>query len=322
MKLFISENIRRLRIKHGITQEVLADFIGVSAQAVSKWERGDGFPDITLLPTIANYFGVSLDELCGMDELRDSEKLNDYVKRHNELRSAGKTDDDLALLREALTLYPNNYSLMKELAEYTPDTDESMRLCDRIIAYCSDESLRCYATYQRCFLLEISGRHDEALSEADKLPPLEYSSELNIGMLLSGHARVVQAEEALTVLIWALYSKIEQLDSPDEFTFTERINMYDKMLSILEILFDNNLEDMKGEHIYAYKCYFYSALICLENGMFNDAADRLEKAAMHAKKWDSLSGSTNYTSLLFSKLTFDSTVLGRDNITVLDNMCE
>lgn len=59
----ISEMIRELRGDKGISQETLADVCGVSMQAVSKWENGQSCPDITFLPLLAEYFGVSVDYL-------------------------------------------------------------------------------------------------------------------------------------------------------------------------------------------------------------------------------------------------------------------
>ena len=59
MNIYFSENIKRLRKERELTQEALADFLGVSFQAVSKWERGESYPDIELLPTIADFFSVS-----------------------------------------------------------------------------------------------------------------------------------------------------------------------------------------------------------------------------------------------------------------------
>lgn len=68
----IGKTILELRKTKGVTQENLADFVGVSAQAVSKWEGG-GIPDIELLPKIADYFGVSIDSLFDRN-------TNDYAK--------------------------------------------------------------------------------------------------------------------------------------------------------------------------------------------------------------------------------------------------
>lgn len=55
--------IAYLRKQKGVTQEEMAIAVGVSTQAVSKWERKKNYPDITLLPIIANYFGVTIDYL-------------------------------------------------------------------------------------------------------------------------------------------------------------------------------------------------------------------------------------------------------------------
>lgn len=61
----INEQILFLRKERGITQEQLSSTLGVSNQAVSKWESGQCCPDITLLPDIAKYFDISVDELLG-----------------------------------------------------------------------------------------------------------------------------------------------------------------------------------------------------------------------------------------------------------------
>ena len=60
--LNFSENIIKLRHKKGITQEELADFVGVTKASVSKWETKQSLPDIMLLPRLAAYFDVTVDE--------------------------------------------------------------------------------------------------------------------------------------------------------------------------------------------------------------------------------------------------------------------
>ena len=76
----IGQNVARLRKEKGIKQEVLANFVGVSAQAVSKWENG-GVPDIELLPRIADYFGVSIDSLFDR-KMTDYCSLPQAVRKH------------------------------------------------------------------------------------------------------------------------------------------------------------------------------------------------------------------------------------------------
>lgn len=63
----ISEKISSLRKAHNLTQEALGEAVGVSAQAVSKWEKGDSLPDISVIPDICRVFGISADSLLGSD---------------------------------------------------------------------------------------------------------------------------------------------------------------------------------------------------------------------------------------------------------------
>lgn len=56
-----------------LTQEDIAQYLGITAQSVSKWERGESYPDITFLPALANVFETSIDLLLGMDTIRAEE---------------------------------------------------------------------------------------------------------------------------------------------------------------------------------------------------------------------------------------------------------
>lgn len=75
----LTNKLRSLRSARGVTQEALAEAIGVSAQAVSKWERGAAMPDISLLPELAVYFGVSLDELFGLTEEKEYDRIQNII---------------------------------------------------------------------------------------------------------------------------------------------------------------------------------------------------------------------------------------------------
>jgi transcriptional regulator with XRE-family HTH domain len=82
--------IAELRKDKGIGQQDLAEILGVSFQSVSKWETGTTMPDITLLPSIAEYFNISVDELLGLKPLRKQV----YIPRNTDNRDSwnGKTD--------------------------------------------------------------------------------------------------------------------------------------------------------------------------------------------------------------------------------------
>ena len=75
MEESLGQRIARLRRNKGLTQEDLGDKVGVSSQAVSKWETDSSVPDVTLLVKIANIFDISVDELLGNDRIKETPKI-------------------------------------------------------------------------------------------------------------------------------------------------------------------------------------------------------------------------------------------------------
>lgn len=134
MTLNIGENLKIYRSKKKVTQEQLAYEFGVSPQAVSRWETGATYPDITLLPVIAKYFAVTVDELLGVVKQCPDDEKEIYQKKRLALCHDGKTYEALALDREMLKKYPCDedalYNLMYEL--YT------LRFNEHGDGYCSE----------------------------------------------------------------------------------------------------------------------------------------------------------------------------------------
>lgn len=75
----LGNQIRTLRLRRGITQEAMAQHFGVTAQAVSKWERGIASPDIDLLPGLSAYFGVTIDELFALSDETRMERIQNMI---------------------------------------------------------------------------------------------------------------------------------------------------------------------------------------------------------------------------------------------------
>ena len=106
MELRISENLKALRKDRGNTQDELANHLDISVQAVSKWERGDGFPDITLLPHIASFYDTTVDSLLGCDTIRKHEDLKIFKEKAQLLINQGKRKERLELCRAYQKKYP------------------------------------------------------------------------------------------------------------------------------------------------------------------------------------------------------------------------
>lgn len=160
MELYLAERLRKYRKEKDITQEALAQVLGVSPQSVSKWECGDGYPDITLLPGIANFFEISIDELLGNDKIGVQEDLHRYFDRHRECRH---TDAGFALAAEYYHKYPKDFQIMSSLAsEIVYGDPEKLagrmlllrEVCGRILAECTDTAIRKYAVQYMCMVCE------------------------------------------------------------------------------------------------------------------------------------------------------------------------
>ena len=105
-----------MRTEHSVTQEEFADYLGISFQAVSKWETGTTLPDITLLPKLASYFGVRIDELFSVDHEDELERIDIMLQRET------MTDQNYSyvkrILNGILQENPEDTGVIKRYARY------------------------------------------------------------------------------------------------------------------------------------------------------------------------------------------------------------
>ena len=109
MNIYFGENLKNLRRNKNLTQEKLADFLGVSFQTVSKWERGDNYPDITMLPEIATFFKVSVDDLLGINRAENEKEILKAIEEYD-----NHTDTDLKqeIIYKLKEKHPNDFRVL------------------------------------------------------------------------------------------------------------------------------------------------------------------------------------------------------------------
>ena len=124
MKETMGQIIKRLRKERGFTQEELAEQIGVTFQAVSKWENDTGMPDISQVIPLATVFDVSTDELFGLYGTNNAEEVKKIIEEACSFLSYPVTKEMMRKkydrLHEGLELYPNNTALLMNCLETAP----------------------------------------------------------------------------------------------------------------------------------------------------------------------------------------------------------
>lgn len=110
MKLLLNENISKYRKNNKMTQEDLAEALGVTFAAVSKWERGLATPDLELIVQMANIFDVSVDALIG-HQIKSS-NIDELIKKTDYLVLDNKNDEAIFECNNALIKYPNNFKVV------------------------------------------------------------------------------------------------------------------------------------------------------------------------------------------------------------------
>lgn len=144
MNVKLGKKIRELRKARNLSQEVLAQFLGVSFQAVSKWENDTAMPDVILIPAIASFFGVSTDDLFDYNRLETAGKVNAICHDAYKYR---ETDPEKAetILREGLKQFPGNDIILNNLLytmEATERSDEIITICKSLIECTHDDTVK------------------------------------------------------------------------------------------------------------------------------------------------------------------------------------
>jgi len=167
--IYIAENIRKYRASLNLTQESIAERVGVSAQAVSKWERGESLPDTAIILPLAAILGVTPNDIFGYDKAEIDAQIQIRLDEYFKLKSIGRNIEAFALIKQAHADYPNDYKIMCRYVDflgYEPkpeylgnadswraNRDEIITLANRVITESSDADMRfeCAVSLAACY---------------------------------------------------------------------------------------------------------------------------------------------------------------------------
>lgn len=321
--LKLGENLRKFRLQRELTQEQLADILGVSAQAVSRWENGTTYPDITLLPTVASYFEITLDELMGMDSFKSEEQLKELLGQLEENGSKGLIYENILLLRDAVRTYPANYELQFRLVnqlafcEYKDGRGlseeekisfdrEAAEIGNRILSHCTDCAIINQTTQQLCYIYSNLGEKEKAIEYAKKLPNIGCTDTVVLGDLYEGEQQRTHLKRAIkwyTSIFWCALINLADLRHRNEtMSDAERIEIMKKALAILELVFDDgDYLNYSGTVSITHR---HIADLAMSEGDYELALSSLEKAAQFAVMSDTLPENARHTSLLLNNLEY------------------
>ncbi len=235
----IGNKIKELRKQRGVTQEQLADSIGVSFQAVSKWENNIALPDITLAPALASYFGISMDVLFDFDLKEIEDKALAIAKESWQYRSSDwkKAQN---IIDDGLKEYPDNDILLLNRlyvmsCEETPD--EVIEIALKIIDLSKDEATKFDACRFLAYAYKAKGDFESARKAIDIIPDIRFSKLREKACILEGdekwNAVCEEFSESLYALMFITYKMAECYDEREEYK--EALECYEEALRVLDI---------------------------------------------------------------------------------------
>lgn len=197
MSMKMGEKIKILRKRKGISQEALAQMLGVSFQAVSKWETGATMPDIALIPAIAAFFDVSTDELFDYNVLENERKVDEICRTAAPIRVTDPIRAE-ALLRDGLRQFPGNEKLLTVLL-YTLITQDGREndvidVCNILIECAQCEGIRYDVFNILARTYAAVGKQELVEPTLDRIPEFYFTKTECRAKLLTGEKSLEAAQ--------------------------------------------------------------------------------------------------------------------------------
>lgn len=296
MNLKIGTIIKTLRQRNNVTQEQLANALYVSPQAISRWESEICYPDIELLPTLSDFFNISVDELIGYRLSEKEERLKEIKKEIQRLNEVGNFNKNLEYARYAISLYPSDAELRLNLAqclgntiwEETPDKSK-MKEAETIHLSLMDENTTENVRYSNIWGLTVLyaegfKNSEKAYEIANKSPQLKWCRENILSCGIGDGKSYYYIQDFIDKLTSELLTGINSLvlcdDLPnDESTWDDKIKMYQVAYQIMHLIYEGDF--MYHNNMLAFNRWLLSTYQ-IAQGKVEDTLDSLEQMCKHS----------------------------------------
>ena len=254
--LKIGENILQKRKERGITQEELAEFMMVTKASVSKWETGQSHPDILLLPKLATFFNISVDELIGYDPDLSSVQIQKfYIDLENRVTDAGM-DSILEDIKIKIKQYYSCFELLYYMALFilnhcglatdTTKKEEYLEYANHILKRVREDSkdpiLKEHSLSLRAACLISLGKSEEALNILPSSDMLSISKDCLVASAYLKTKKDNEVDQKLQVMIYkniidliTLLMMKSSLNNDDWVETLERVEDLIETFNLMEI---------------------------------------------------------------------------------------
>ncbi|MBR2445970.1 MAG: helix-turn-helix transcriptional regulator [Clostridia bacterium] len=294
----IGANIKRLRREREMTQEQLAECLGITANAVSQWECDRTAPDISQLPTLARVLQVSTDRLLGIDFGRDEQEICRILEESLACNRAGQFARSVEIARNGLKQYPRSYLLMARLAEgllaMQGSEQEMERLCDKILKECTESGPRDQAYRIKILLYGKRGKYQEIMEIVNDLPHIWVSQEevrmrWNTNIDRERHTELVRYAKMYVGSLTTCLGKIADLPC---YTPKEKIGIQSQIIDLMKVIYPEG--DYLSQAAILASAYYQVASLYVQLGEYGQALAALDEMCRYSVYCDSHDG--KYTS--------------------------
>jgi len=308
MSLSMGQIIKDLRKRNGFTQEELAERLGITNQAVSKWENDTGMPDISQVVPLASIFGVSTDVLFGIADTTENEEAWKIVLHANSIEKYGEVETYLNaydVLLDGLKKYPNNLIIMincmhlgtsLSLPEngwiYAKDrskeiASETIRQANFVIANSKNITDVLSARQILIFLYCCQEKFDLASNEASNFPPRAdftfYSNMAIVNEYMCNYKRsVTYLCSNIDYTLQAFENDIARLGKAyfNDGKYTDAIAVYETFFEIMDVIFKKETP-LPYHDFDSGDCYLLLAEAYLAIGEKSKAINAVKRSVMY-----------------------------------------